>query len=149
MGHRSPTNTMDPAAIRACQFAAWYPSFREVAFRSVIIPLPPAFVEYLVQDGVFLPEGSDAVCIALYKQRCPPRAPKEPCKRLLQRRTCPAELDACMHAAQLPRRAQLAAHEDYEAWEQEACEAVDPQQEAAQVMSCAPLALSQAQPSAA
>ena len=57
---------MDPKAVTACQFAAWYPSFMDVAFASKIIQLPPAFVEYLVQDGVFLPEGSDAVCFALH-----------------------------------------------------------------------------------
>ena len=38
-----------------------------------------------------------------------------------------------MHAAQLPRRAQAAAHEDCEPWEREASNVEDPQQEAAQV----------------
>lgn len=61
---------MDTEAIRACQFSAWYPAFRDVAFSSRIIDLPAAFVEYLVQDGVFLREGSHAVR-ALKPGQCP------------------------------------------------------------------------------
>lgn len=52
---------MDANEILECQFSRWYPQFHDIAFRSTIIQLPAAFVDYLVQDGVFLGNGSRAV----------------------------------------------------------------------------------------
>ena len=126
------THTMDPEAIRACHFAAWYPAFKDVAFSSRIIELPAAFVDYLVQDGVFLREGSDAV-----------RAPKlqtvcNACNSQGWRTQNIAQAGLAtlrMPSMQLPRRATPAPHEDYEPWEEEAAHSeADPQLEAAQVL---------------
>ena len=44
-----------------CSFDRWYPSFQDVSFRSKIVPLPKAFADYLVQDGVYLPANNSAV----------------------------------------------------------------------------------------
>ena len=52
---------MDHRSIISCQFGQWYPSFRDIAFRSKVIELPAAFVKYLVDDGVFLAADSNAV----------------------------------------------------------------------------------------
>lgn len=52
---------MDAAHIAACSFEAWYPRFEHVTFRSAVLPLPPGFEDFLVQDGVFLPSSSAAV----------------------------------------------------------------------------------------
>ncbi|KAJ1560432.1 hypothetical protein HK405_007121 [Cladochytrium tenue] len=38
-----------------CSFSAWYPTFRAVTLKSVVLPLSDEFVEYLNADGVFLP----------------------------------------------------------------------------------------------
>lgn len=35
-------------------FQNWYPTFRQVTFKSDIIPLPDSFVKYLSDDGVSL-----------------------------------------------------------------------------------------------
>lgn len=42
-----------------CQFSSWYPLFKNVTLRSKIIPLQPEFIDYLNQDGIVLPSGSD------------------------------------------------------------------------------------------
>lgn len=52
---------MDAEQIAACSFNAWYPRFRDVTFRSAVLPLPPGLADFLVQDGVFLPSTSAAV----------------------------------------------------------------------------------------
>jgi hypothetical protein len=52
---------MDVDQVLDCQFGSWYPQFAHLAIRSIIIQLPPAFVEYLVQDGVFVSDDSKAV----------------------------------------------------------------------------------------
>ncbi len=44
-----------------CSFERWYPSFKSVSFRSQIVPLPKDFADYLVQDGVYLPDSNSAV----------------------------------------------------------------------------------------
>jgi D123 len=63
---------MDAAHIAACSFDAWYPSFRDVTFDSAVLPLPPDLTDFLVQDGVFLPSSSAAVCslYARHAQLC-------------------------------------------------------------------------------
>lgn len=45
--------------IEACQFANWYPAFRDVSIKSHIISLPPEFLDYLAEDGVFVPIASN------------------------------------------------------------------------------------------
>lgn len=44
-----------------CQVPAWLPSFQHVAYKTRLIDLPQDFVDFLVADGVYLPEGSAAV----------------------------------------------------------------------------------------
>lgn len=44
-----------------CSFDRWHPTFQAVAFRAQVVPLPKEFVEYLVEDGVYLPENNAAV----------------------------------------------------------------------------------------
>jgi len=41
--------------INNCQYQQWYHLFKDCAFKTKIIELPHAFVEYLNEDGVFLP----------------------------------------------------------------------------------------------
>ena len=48
-----------------CSFDRWHPAFHAVAFRAQIVPLPKEFVEYLVEDGVYLPENNAAVSCLL------------------------------------------------------------------------------------
>ncbi|KAJ2807053.1 hypothetical protein H4R20_001437 [Coemansia guatemalensis] len=44
-----------------CAFSSWYPQFRRVTFKSEIIkPLEQSFVDYLLADGVFVPEQTTA-----------------------------------------------------------------------------------------
>ena len=58
---------MDEKAILNCQIASWYSSFERVTYRTRLIELPDAFVEYLLQDGVYLPEESAAVLPSSYR----------------------------------------------------------------------------------
>ncbi|KAA6426686.1 MAG: cell division cycle protein [Trebouxia sp. A1-2] len=44
-----------------CSFAKWYPTFKSISFRSQVVTLPKGFVDYLVQDGVYLPDSSSAL----------------------------------------------------------------------------------------
>jgi hypothetical protein len=48
-----PPVTVDD--VKNCAFSAWYERFRKITLKSVIIPLPEEFVDYLNSDGVFLP----------------------------------------------------------------------------------------------
>ncbi|KAK9837006.1 hypothetical protein WJX81_006472 [Elliptochloris bilobata] len=52
---------MNEQAIVNCQLASWYKDFEHVTYRTRLIELPDAFVDYLLQDGVFLPEQSAAL----------------------------------------------------------------------------------------
>jgi len=47
--------------VLSCSFAQWYPVFKSVSFRSQVVTLPKKFVDYLVQDGVYLPDNNSAV----------------------------------------------------------------------------------------
>jgi hypothetical protein len=50
---------------KACQFSSWYETFRQgpkpATIKSVVIPLPTEFIDYLLSDGVSLPEGATRV----------------------------------------------------------------------------------------
>ncbi len=50
-----------PHEIAACSFPAWYPAFQHLTFRSEVLPLPPGFADFLVQDGVFVRSETSAV----------------------------------------------------------------------------------------
>ena len=43
-----------------CIFSSWYHNFKNVTFRSKIIPLSSEFVHYLNSDGIILPDSEDA-----------------------------------------------------------------------------------------
>ena len=43
-----------------CQFPSWYHIFKNVTFRSKIIPLQQDFIDYLNEDGIVLPSGNDS-----------------------------------------------------------------------------------------
>eukprot|EP01104_Vermistella_antarctica_P008463 TRINITY_DN2117_c0_g1_i1.p1 TRINITY_DN2117_c0_g1~~TRINITY_DN2117_c0_g1_i1.p1 ORF type:complete len:414 (+),score=112.50 TRINITY_DN2117_c0_g1_i1:129-1370(+) len=40
--------------LHACRFDSWFDVFRAVTFKSVVIPLSPEFVAYLLSDGVYV-----------------------------------------------------------------------------------------------
>uniref|UniRef100_A0A2K5NZ72 Translation initiation factor eIF2 assembly protein n=1 Tax=Cercocebus atys TaxID=9531 RepID=A0A2K5NZ72_CERAT len=42
-----------------CQFSAWYPLFRGVTIKSVILPLPQNVKDYLLDDGTLVVSGRD------------------------------------------------------------------------------------------
>jgi hypothetical protein len=46
-------------ALFACQINDWYPSFRKVSIKTKFVDLDPPFVEYLLSDGIIMPEGCD------------------------------------------------------------------------------------------
>ena len=54
---------MQAPAVLSCQYASWYRHFGHLAFKSKLIELPQDFIEFLLQDGVFLSESSSAVSI--------------------------------------------------------------------------------------
>jgi hypothetical protein len=57
------------AEMEACEFGLWYPLFtseKQCCIPSVIIPLPEDFVDYLLSDGVVLPEGVDGRSTSSY-----------------------------------------------------------------------------------
>ena len=49
------------AAVRACAHDSWAALFPAAAVRSETLPLPPAFVDFLLADGVWLPDDSAAL----------------------------------------------------------------------------------------
>lgn len=43
-----------------CMFSSWYPTFHHLTIKSITIPLPDDFVQYLLDDGpLVLPKGAD------------------------------------------------------------------------------------------
>ena len=50
--------------IESCALPTWYRPLRKVTIRSVIIPLPPFFLQYLQQDGIRLPLVPDNVVVS-------------------------------------------------------------------------------------
>ena len=47
-------------ALHACQINEWYPSFRKVTLKTKFVDLDARFVEYLLSDGIIMPEGCEA-----------------------------------------------------------------------------------------
>lgn len=41
------------------QFYEWHPIFGKLGFKSTIIPVEKRFIDYLLRDGVCLPEDED------------------------------------------------------------------------------------------
>lgn len=52
---------MKEADVLRCQIQEWYPKFRTRSIRTRFVELPEEFVSYLLEDGLFLPEDSDAM----------------------------------------------------------------------------------------
>lgn len=46
--------------IQNCSYDSWYPQYRSSSLRSKVIPLPPAFVSYLHEDGIILADDDGA-----------------------------------------------------------------------------------------
>lgn len=44
--------------IDRCQFGEWFHTFKDVSIKSRVFPLPALFMEYLAEDGVFVPIAS-------------------------------------------------------------------------------------------
>ncbi|XP_054724478.1 cell division cycle protein 123 homolog [Uloborus diversus] len=44
--------------VQKCSFQNWYHDFRNVTFKSIILPLPDGFVSYILKDGIVLPKRS-------------------------------------------------------------------------------------------
>ena len=59
-----------PAYILNFQFSSWYPRFSSVSIKSTIIkPLPEDFADYMNEDSIFLPEGSEDMCALIIPAR--------------------------------------------------------------------------------
>jgi hypothetical protein len=54
-----------------CQFTSWFSlhGIKKVTFRSITIPIPEEFVEYLNEDGVILPKVPDGVSVNPFDPR--------------------------------------------------------------------------------
>lgn len=48
-------------ALAACSVHAWLPTFRRQALRCEVLHLPPDFLSYLTEDGLFVEPSSGAV----------------------------------------------------------------------------------------
>ncbi|CAH1783543.1 unnamed protein product [Owenia fusiformis] len=48
--------------VQNCTFSKWYTTFKDVTIKSRILPIPDDFLEYLLADGVVLPEGASPNC---------------------------------------------------------------------------------------
>ena len=55
---RLPFPPITRAHILNCSFHSWYPKYRSFTPKCRLIPLPPAFVDYLRADGIILPPDS-------------------------------------------------------------------------------------------
>jgi len=47
-----------------CMISRWYAVFQRVTFKTVLLPLPQPVLDWLVADGLHLPEDSQAVSLA-------------------------------------------------------------------------------------
>jgi hypothetical protein len=47
---------MKVAQVRNCMFQKWFPLFKNVTLKSIIIPLSEEFVKYLNEDDIFTDE---------------------------------------------------------------------------------------------
>ncbi len=41
--------------------SSWYPRFQQVTHRTIILPLPQSFLDWLLSDSIHLPEDAMAV----------------------------------------------------------------------------------------
>lgn len=65
-GHQEEHISFDPAGSASalpqylCSMSAWYPHFSECTFRTEIIPVSQSIADWLVQDGIMLPDVDGA-----------------------------------------------------------------------------------------
>jgi hypothetical protein len=52
-----PVIPVSAAHLASCSFTSWFPLFRRHSIASRILPLPDAFIQYLLEDGVCLPDA--------------------------------------------------------------------------------------------
>ena len=52
-----PVIPVSAAHLACCSFTAWFPLFRRHSIASRILPLPEAFIRWLLEDGVRLPDA--------------------------------------------------------------------------------------------
>lgn len=65
-----------PAYILNFQFSSWYPRFSSVSIKSTIIkPLPEDFADYMNEDSIFLPEGSEDMCVLIISVKISSHSP--------------------------------------------------------------------------
>lgn len=51
---------MSRAAVDACAFKSWYPKYKRITPKATILDLDDAFVDYLKEDGLFLPDDDES-----------------------------------------------------------------------------------------
>ncbi|KAL7828188.1 hypothetical protein AOLI_G00313400 [Acnodon oligacanthus] len=49
---------MKKEQVLRCQFSAWYPLFKALTIKSLILPLPQNVIDYLLDDGTLVVSGS-------------------------------------------------------------------------------------------
>lgn len=47
--------------IISCSIAEWYPRFKKHTFATIVVPVTPEFVSWLVTDGVFVDDANEAI----------------------------------------------------------------------------------------
>ncbi|KAI5061603.1 hypothetical protein GOP47_0024108 [Adiantum capillus-veneris] len=47
--------------LELCQIQHWFPRFKSLSLKTIILPLPESFISYLEEDGLFLPRNSEAL----------------------------------------------------------------------------------------
>jgi D123 len=55
--------TLTKKDVIAFQFSSWYPTFSSLSIKSTVLPLADDFKAYLEADGVFVPVGSENLCV--------------------------------------------------------------------------------------
>ena len=55
-----PASPSSPTPQHLCSIGSWYPRFSDCTFRTEIIPISPAIADWLVQDGITLPDVDSA-----------------------------------------------------------------------------------------
>lgn len=64
LGDENPEELVFPPVtkdhIQNCSYDSWYPQYRSSSLKSRIIPLPPAFISYLHEDGIILADDDRA-----------------------------------------------------------------------------------------
>ena len=57
----APNDLASSDPLAACSHDRWLPLFRNHTLRTALLELPQTFVDYLMEDGVYLGAASEAV----------------------------------------------------------------------------------------